>query len=94
VLAVAFSSRLNLCSADDAGIVARHLQAVGLPTSVNQIPGDPISVETLMAGIAQDKKVQRGALTFILTRRIGESFVAKDVPASEVQAFLNMTLAD
>ena len=28
----------------------------------------------------QDKKVERGRLTFILARGIGESFVAKDVP--------------
>ena len=38
--------------------------------------------------ITQDKKVSRGALTFILTRGIGQSFIAKDVPASEVLSFL------
>ena len=38
--------------------------------------------------IAQDKKVSRGALTFILTRGIGQSFIARDVPASEVLSFL------
>ena len=41
-----------------------------------------------LAIIAQDKKVTRGALTFILTRGIGQSFIAKDVPASEVLSFL------
>jgi 3-dehydroquinate synthase len=44
--------------------------------------------ETLLGFIAQDKKVQRGALTFILTRGIGQSFIAKDVPTSEVLSFL------
>ena len=38
--------------------------------------------------IAQDKKVKRGALTFILVRGIGASFVARDVDAAEVRAFL------
>ena len=40
------------------------------------------------AYIAQDKKVSRGALTFILTHGIGKSFIARDVPASEVLSFL------
>ena len=38
--------------------------------------------------MAQDKKVQRGRLTFILTRGIGQAFIAKDVPAEKVREFL------
>ena len=38
--------------------------------------------------IAQDKKVKRGKLTFILVRGIGSGFVASDVDAAEVRAFL------
>ena len=41
-----------------------------------------------MTLIAQDKKVSRGALTFILARGIGEAFVAKDVDPAQVRAFL------
>jgi len=41
------------------------------------VPGDLGSTETLMAAIAQDKKVSRGALTFILTRGIGQAFIEK-----------------
>jgi 3-dehydroquinate synthetase len=44
--------------------------------------------------IAQDKNVQRGALTFILVRRIGQAFVASDVDAAEVRAFLVEKLAE
>ncbi len=33
-----------------------------------------------MEHIAQDKKVSRGKLTFILARGIGQAFVAPDVP--------------
>jgi 3-dehydroquinate synthase len=50
--------------------------------------GDKPDAETLMRFIAQDKKVSRGTLTFILTRGIGQSFISKDVPASEVLGFL------
>jgi len=43
--------------------------------------------------IAQDKKVKRGALTFILVRGIGASFVERNVEAAEVRAFLQEKLA-
>lgn len=91
-LAHRFSSRLNLCSMDDALRVEAHLSAVGLPVSPHQIPGDLPDAEGMLAFIAQDKKVSRGALTFILTRGVGSSFIARDVPASEVLAFLSETL--
>ncbi len=34
----------------------------------------------------QDKKVERGRLTFILARGIGESFIARDVDETSVLA--------
>ena len=88
VLAHQFSSRMNLASPDDARRVEAHLSEVGLPISIEDIPGDLPGPEKLLDFIAQDKKVSRGALTFILTRGIGQSFVARDVPSSEVLAFL------
>ncbi|MGO7201105.1 3-dehydroquinate synthase [Rhizobium ruizarguesonis] len=88
VLAHEFSARMNLASPDEARRVERHLKEVGLPTRMSDIPGDLPPAETLMDAIAQDKKVKSGKLTFILTRGIGQSFVADDVPASEVISFL------
>ncbi|KEC71589.1 UNVERIFIED_ORG: 3-dehydroquinate synthase [Rhizobium esperanzae] len=88
VLAYEFSARMNLASPDDARRVERHLQVVGLPTRMAEIPGELPPAEVLMDAIAQDKKVKGGKLTFILTRGIGQSFVADDVPASEVISFL------
>ncbi|MEO0497861.1 MAG: 3-dehydroquinate synthase [Pseudomonadota bacterium] len=88
VMAHEFSARMNLASPDDARTIERHLQAAGLPTKLADIPGPPPDADTLMGFIAQDKKVSKGALTFILTRGIGQAFVANNVPASEVQTFL------
>lgn len=88
VLAHEFSARMNLASPDDAKRVEHHLKEVGLPTRMSQIPGTLPPAEVLMDAIAQDKKVKSGKLTFILTRGIGQSFVANDVPASEVLSFL------
>jgi len=87
-LAHRFSNRLNLLGVEDVARVEAHLKAVGLPTSMDEIPGELPSTEFLMEAIGQDKKVKGGKLTFILTRGIGQSFVADDVPASEVFAFL------
>lgn len=91
-LAHRFSSRLNLCSMDDALRVEAHLKAVGLPWRMSDIPGGLPDAERLLAYIAQDKKVTRGALTFILTRGVGQAFIARDVPSSEVLAFLKENL--
>jgi len=88
VLAHRFSARLNLASPDDAERVEVHLKAVGLPTRMADIKGTLPDSEALLGFIAQDKKVSRGALTFILTHGVGQAFIAKDVPASEVLAFL------
>jgi 3-dehydroquinate synthase len=91
VLAHRFSARMNLASPDDAQRVEAHLKAVGLPTEISDIPGELPSTDVLMDAIAQDKKVSNGKLTFILTRGIGQSFVASDVPSSEVKSFLDET---
>jgi 3-dehydroquinate synthase len=83
---------MNLCSPDDGKRVEAHLAEVGLPTRIRHIPGDRIDVTTLMSAIARDKKVSRGKLTFILTRGIGQAFIARDVPAGEVETFLGEEL--
>lgn len=92
VLAHQFSARLGLISDDVAKRVETHLKTVGLPVSLKDIAGLP-SADVLMSYIAQDKKVSRGSLTFILTRGLGQAFIAKDVVASEVEAFLREKLA-
>lgn len=92
VLAHQFSARLGLISEDIAARVEAHLKAVGLPVSMKEIAGLP-SAEVLMSYIAQDKKVSRGSLTFILTRGLGQSFIAKDVSAADVETFLQEKLA-
>ena len=93
VLAFAFSARRGLISQEDTSRVAAHLAAVGLPTRMADIPGEPMVAATLMEHIAQDKKVSRGALTFILVNAIGAAFVAPDVPPDEVSEFLKEQLA-
>jgi 3-dehydroquinate synthase len=88
VLAHDFSVRMNLMGPEDAERVRRHLDAVGLPVRMDQLAIDLPDADGLLGLILQDKKVVRGALTFILTRGIGRSFIARDVPPEAVRAFL------
>lgn len=92
VLAFAYSARRGLMPQADAERVRRHLAAVGLPTDISDIPGKPPGVDCLMELMAQDKKVKRGKLAFILARGIGQSFIAPDVEPADVRAFLSEKL--
>jgi 3-dehydroquinate synthase len=87
-LAFRFSAALGYCTEAAADRAAAHFRAVGLPTRIAEIPGDKPDVEAMMRLMAQDKKVRQGKLTFILVRDIGEAFIARDVPADKVRAFL------
>src|SRR5258708_2250166 len=70
VLAAEFSAQLGMISESDAARVRRHLAEVGLPTHLQDIAGFAqeglADADALMALMAQDKKVKRGRLTFIL----------------------------
>jgi shikimate kinase/3-dehydroquinate synthase len=88
VSAFHFSVAQGLCPAAAAARVENHLRAVGLKTRILEIPGWTARAENIVAAMAQDKKVRRGALTFILAHDIGRSFIAKDVEPEAVRAFL------
>jgi shikimate kinase/3-dehydroquinate synthase len=84
-----FSNRLGLCSGQDAVRIESHLKKVGLPTRIRDIPAWNADSNIILDAMAQDKKVKRGKLTFILARGIGESFIAPDVAADDVRAYLD-----
>jgi 3-dehydroquinate synthase len=80
----------------DALRVKQHLAAVGLPTHLQDIAGftqEKISADALMGLMAQDKKVKRGKLTFILLEAVGRAVIAPDVEPSLVRGFLQRKLA-
>ena len=87
-LAFGFSARKGLIGATEAARARAHLAAVGLPTHLKDVPGGAPGVDILMDLIAQDKKVKRGTLTFILVRGIGQAFIENNVDPAEVRAFL------
>lgn len=87
-LAFELSARLGLCSQEDPSRVRAHLRAMGMKVDLADIPGDLPGAEVLIALMGQDKKVVDGRLRFILARRIGQAFVADDVPGDAVRAVL------
>jgi 3-dehydroquinate synthase len=87
-LAYRFSVHLGLCPAVDAERVEAHLKIVGLPTRLGDVPGGSGTVDEILDAMAQDKKVKGGALTFILARGLGRSFVAPGVAVDDVRSFL------
>ena len=92
VLAAEFSASLGMISPADAARVERHLAVVGLPTRLQDIAGFAqeglADADALMALMAQDKKVRRGRLTFILLEAVGRAVIARDVEPARVRAFL------
>lgn len=87
-LAFKLSVKLGLCPGQDAQRFTRHLQAVGLPSTIADIPGARASAEELIGHMAHDKKVADGKLTFILLRGLGQAFVTRDVPLEAIKSVL------
>jgi 3-dehydroquinate synthase len=96
VLAAQLSAQLGMIAESDATRVQHHLADVGLPTKLQDIAGFAqeglADADTLMALMAQDKKVKRGKLTFILLEAVGRAVIANDVDPATVRAFLHQKL--
>src|SRR5436305_4290654 len=97
VLAAEFSAQLGMIPDSDAARVKHHLADVGLPVKLQDIAGFAqeglADADRLMALMAQDKKVKRGKLTFILLQAIGRAVVANDVEPALVRDLLQQKLS-
>ena len=87
-LAFETSARLGLCAQECPSRVRAHLQAMGMPTDIADIPGELPSAAQLLDLMRQDKKVVGGRLNFIMARGIGRAFVTSDVDPSAVLGVL------
>jgi 3-dehydroquinate synthase len=91
-LAAELSADLGMIAPSDAARVSAHLAATGLPTRLQDIAGFSQegvgNADSLMALMAQDKKVKRGRLTFILLKALGQAVITSDVEPATVHAFL------
>ena len=91
-LAYELSARLGLCPQEEPSRVRQHLREMGTKVDLSDIPGDLPDADTLIGLMGQDKKVIAGRLRFILSRGIGQAFVADDVPADVLRGVLDDAL--
>jgi 3-dehydroquinate synthase len=76
------SRRLGMLSDADVSRIESVVSAHGLPTRLRST----LSLDSLMAAMARDKKARAGALRFVLLKSLGEAVVRRDVPAADVEA--------
>lgn len=83
-----FSNFLGLCPEGECRKVDSTLAGLGLETNWRKLPGAPFSPVALLEAMRHDKKNSGGALTFILAKGVGESFIDRNVDPAKVLAFL------
>ncbi len=93
ILAFKLAERLGYCEPHAHKRVEAHFQAMGMKTRISDIEGTPLQAQDILDAIYQDKKVKAGALVFILPRKIGEVFIARDVAPDTVLELLEEALA-
>ena len=84
VLAARASQRLGLIGAEDVARISALLTRTGLP-----IARPDLGFERYIELMGHDKKVEGGRTRFILLRKIGEAFVADEVPEAVLRAALD-----
>jgi 3-dehydroquinate synthase len=88
VLAARYSARRGYISDDDAGRVAAAIDAAGLPSEAAAL-GLHCDGRALAQHMLHDKKMDAGALPFVLLRGIGNAFLDKEVSLDDVAEFLD-----
>ncbi len=91
VLAARYSARRGLINGDEAERVAQAVAGSGLPSEIDGLDLDADG-RKLADHMLHDKKMDAGALPFVLLRGIGEAFLAQDVELADVAAFLDEQL--
>ena len=88
-LAFGFSRHLGLSSGQDEMRVASHLNRLGLPSTLADLPViADMPIETMIDHMRKDKKARDGKLTFILVHSIGQAFVEHEIDEQSLRDFL------
>ncbi len=85
VMAFKLSVTMGFCAEIEITKIESHLKNAGLPTSPLDIKKSWNAAEILDI-MKQDKKVSDGKMTLILARKIGDSFIEKNVDSEIVSA--------
>lgn len=85
VFALLLSHKMGLCDSGDVQKLAQHFKEAGLKISPLEVQKD-WDLGAIMEAMYQDKKAFDGKLTFILSRKIGASFIEKNVDEKMVKS--------
>jgi len=88
VIASKLSTKLGLCSNKDYLRIISHLDSVGLPTKVKDLPFSKLNKEKLLSHISHDKKAKNGWPNFVLINGIGKASI-EEVDQDSVQKTLS-----
>ena len=88
-LAFKLSNKLGFCSKIDTEEVINLFQKSKLPTSLNDIENVTFTTSEMIEKFKFDKKNIQNKLTFILNKKIGESFIKYNMDINILTQFLN-----
>ncbi len=89
VLAARLSHRLGYLEAEDVSIIKGHLQSVGLPTEITDVPlPQGTTVKHLLDIMKADKKATKDGLVFIVLRHLGHAEVQGGISESLITEIL------
>lgn len=88
VHAAQYSVQQGTLTQEDAILIKDMIKNASLPTELKEIFSQ-YTAQEILSLMMQDKKVSDGKLTFILYKAIGEAIIQKDIPVSQMEAFLN-----
>jgi 3-dehydroquinate synthase len=83
------SRDLGLCNGQDAGRALAHLRGLRLPTRRRELALEAFSSDAVLRAMRRDKKVEAGALRFVLARGLGDACLCADVPEDAVRHVLD-----
>ncbi len=89
LMALSLSIKLGLTTGQDYARVLAHYKKTGLMHFLPQIEGVNWQGHTLLDHMYQDKKVDKGKLTFILMKAIGEAFTTQNVGEDDILTVLD-----
>ena len=80
---------MNFCSQNEVEKVISLFKKLTLPTSLNDIKSISITTLKMLEKFKFDKKIKNNQLTFILNKKIGESFIKNNMDLNILTNFLN-----
>ena len=88
-LAFKLSKKMNFCTQNEVEKVINLFKKLALPTSLKDIKNISITSTKMLEKFKFDKKNKNNQLTFILNKKIGKSFIKRNMDVGILTDFLN-----